>query len=161
MRSPTRRGARTALAVCLLLPTALATPPGPAAAQAASSAPLPQSAPQHAAQDTGDAPLLVAGTPVERELSGGQTHIYRVRLEAGQYVYAVVEQKSIYVVSTLFGPDHARLVEVDSPYGLEPIAFVAERGGDYQLEVRPLDEGAAPGHYEARIEQAHAATQRD
>jgi hypothetical protein len=34
--------------------------------------------------------MLVPGKPVEREIAGGQSHTYRLTLEAGQFVHAVV-----------------------------------------------------------------------
>ena len=60
---------------------------------------------------------LEVGKPIERELAGGQAHSYQLSLAAGQFLDAVVEQKGIDVVVTLFGPDGKKLIEVDSPNG--------------------------------------------
>src|SRR5688572_17103071 len=38
---------------------------------------------------------LELGKPVERELSGGQEHSYRIALTDGQYVSLVIEQRGI------------------------------------------------------------------
>ena len=38
---------------------------------------------------------LEVGNPIERELSGGQSHTYEITLTAGQYLNAVVEQRRI------------------------------------------------------------------
>jgi hypothetical protein len=58
-------------------------PQEPAADPAAASAPQTPDALGASARETADAPVLVLGTPVERERAGGQVHAYRVRLEAG------------------------------------------------------------------------------
>ena len=38
---------------------------------------------------------LEVSKPIERELSGGQSHVYEITLTAGQYLNAVVEQRGI------------------------------------------------------------------
>jgi tetratricopeptide (TPR) repeat protein len=107
---------------------------------------------------------LEVGTPIERELAGGETHTYAVRLEAGQYLHAVAQQKGIDVVVTLSDPSGAKLVEVDSPNGTEgpePVSYVAETAGTYNLEVRSLDASAPAGRYEVKVLELHTATDRD
>ena len=75
----------------------------------------------------------------ERELKGGETHSYRLSLAAGQFFYALVEQKEIDVSVVLFAPDGKEIGEVDSPndrWGTEPVLLVADKAGDYRIEVR-------------------------
>ncbi len=62
---------------------------------------------------------LETGKPIERELAGGQQHLYQLSLSAGQYLHVVVEQRGIDVVVTLFGPTGQKLLEVDSPNGTQ------------------------------------------
>lgn len=115
------------------------------------------------AQDK-DASALEAGHPVERELVGGQSHSYRIALTAGQFLHVVVEQRGIDVVVTLFAPSGEKVAEVDSPNGSngpEPIFWITEAAGEYLLEVRSLEAGAAAGRYEAKIEGLRAATEED
>ncbi len=107
---------------------------------------------------------LTPGRPVERELAGGQSHSYQLAIAAGQFIRLVVDQRGIDVVVRLFGSDNKQLLEVDSPNGSrgpEPVLFVAEASGDYRLDVRSLETGAAPGRYEARIEELRPATSQD
>ncbi|HKQ78967.1 MAG TPA: CHAT domain-containing tetratricopeptide repeat protein [Blastocatellia bacterium] len=115
------------------------------------------------AQADQDARPLVVGQPVERELIGGQNHSYKITLEAGQYLNAVVEQRGIDVVVTLLGPDGKQLIEVDSPNGKlgpEPVSWIVEAVGDYRLAVRSLEKNAA-GRYEVKIIELRAATEQD
>jgi CHAT domain-containing protein/lipopolysaccharide biosynthesis regulator YciM len=107
---------------------------------------------------------LEVGKPIEREIGGGQTHSYRIRLDAGQILKAVVEQKGVDVAVALVGPDGATVLEVDSPYGAEgpePVFVVVGAAGEYRLDVKLLDPADKGGRYEARIDEIRAATEKD
>jgi hypothetical protein len=54
-----------------------------------------------------DAGVLTPGAPVERELAAGQTHAYRLALNAGQYLHVTIERRGIDVAVVLRGPDGA------------------------------------------------------
>jgi len=107
---------------------------------------------------------LEVGKPIERELAGDQAHSYQLSLAAGQFLDAVVEQKGIDVVVTLFGPDGKKLIEVDSPNGTqgpEPMQWVTAAAGAYRLEVRSLEKEAKAGRYEVKVVALRAATAED
>jgi CHAT domain-containing protein len=100
----------------------------------------------------------------ERELKGGETHSYRVALTAGQFLYALVEQKEIDVSVALFAPDGVEIGEIDSPndqWGTEPVLLIADKRGDYRVEVKSPNSKVAPGRYEIRIMQLREATADD
>ncbi|MET0622462.1 MAG: tetratricopeptide repeat protein, partial [Pyrinomonadaceae bacterium] len=121
---------------------------------------LPVCAP--ARQDARPAPAL--GRPLRVSMSGGETHLYRVALGAGQYLRAVVEQQGIDVAAALISSDGRRLLEIDSPngsYGAEPLSFAAADAGDYLIEVRSPDKRAQAGFYELRIEALREPTPSD
>lgn len=113
------------------------------------------------AQATDTPPALASQ---ERELKGGETHSYRVALMAGQFLYALVEQKEIDVGIVLFGPDGQEIAQTDSPidrWGTEPILLLADKAGDYRVDVRSLVSRAAPGRYEIKIIALREATAAD
>src|SRR5437868_5734899 len=88
---------------------------------------------------------LELGKPVERELTGGQTHAYILSLTANQIARVTAEQKGVDLVLSVFAPDGAKLFDVDSPNGVageEPATIAARQGGTYRLEVRSLDKAA-------------------
>jgi hypothetical protein len=60
---------------------------------------------------------LVRNSPIEGELSGGQTHAYTIELKANQIARVIAEQKGVDVVLSIIGPDGAKLFDVDSPNG--------------------------------------------
>ncbi|HEX7317468.1 MAG TPA: CHAT domain-containing protein [Pyrinomonadaceae bacterium] len=110
-----------------------------------------------------EARRLGAGESAERELNGGQAHVYEFSLAADQYLRVVVEQRGIDVVVRLFAPGGETLIEIDNPngtHGLEPLSFVANATGSYRLEVLALKD-AAPGRYEVRVEELRAVSTDD
>ncbi|HJQ25263.1 MAG TPA: hypothetical protein VKA60_15190, partial [Blastocatellia bacterium] len=111
-----------------------------------------------------DTSVLVQGQAVEREMRGGEAHLYRIALKQGEYLHVAVEQKGVDVVVRLFGPDGKQLTEVDSPNGTqgpEPVSWIAETAGEYRLEVKAPDEKAVPGRYEIKVEALREATAKD
>lgn len=112
-----------------------------------------------------DAATLEAGRPVERVMKGGETHAYLIRVEAGQVVQVLVEQKGIDVVLALLGADDKSLIEVDNNLsgtrGREEVSLVAETGATYRVKVRSLEKNASAGNYEIRVAELRVATEID
>jgi hypothetical protein len=107
---------------------------------------------------------LEPGKPIQRELAGGQSHSYTVRLEAGQFLHVVVTQLGVDVMVRLFGPDGQKLAEVDSVIGLqgpEPLFWIAQVTGDSRLEVNAKNRAANPGRYEIKLEELRTAVAGD
>jgi len=85
---------------------------------------------------------LEPGKPVERELSGGQTHVYTVTLSANQIARIIAEQKGIDLMLSALAPDGTKLFEVDSPNGSqgdEAMTIVARQRGVYRIEARAME----------------------
>ncbi len=100
---------------------------------------------------------------IEREITGGMVHTFRLRLNPGQFVRAVFDQRGVDLVLALKGPDGRELLKIDSPvgeWGPEPIFFEIEESGFYTIEARPRREWAPPGRYEFRL-TARKATEQD
>src|ERR1044071_281833 len=74
---------------------------------------------QIAEQKEPKATFLELQKPIERELTGGESHYYQLELQSGQYFHLVVEQKGIDVVVLVFAPDGKQIIEVDSPNGIQ------------------------------------------
>jgi CHAT domain-containing protein/tetratricopeptide (TPR) repeat protein len=111
-----------------------------------------------------DATKLKLDKLIERALSGGEEHSYRVSLKAGQYVDFIAEQKGIDLVLALFDPDGKKLAEVDSPNGAdgpESLSHVVEDKGKYILKISSLEKQATAGRYVLRIAELRAATKQD
>src|SRR5262245_44478212 len=96
---------------------------------------------QEKADSSTEITILEKDKPIERELAGGKTHTYEIKLEAGQFLDLVVEQKGIDVQVLLFDLDDKQHVQMNSngTQGTEPILFIAEVTGNYHLKVRSWD----------------------
>ncbi len=106
---------------------------------------------------------LELNTPLERMLGPGETHVYRLRLTAGQYLQVVVEQRGIDVMLSLHGPDGQPVTEVDNESGtdgVEQISVVAAASEEHQFQIRARDKDAS-GRYQVRIAEWRAATRQD
>jgi CHAT domain-containing protein/Tfp pilus assembly protein PilF len=114
-------------------------------------------------QEEKGAEPLVPDRPAEGELAGGGSHLYTIKLEAGQYLKVVVDQRGVSIIVALTGPDGKEIVVVGpgGTSGPEPLYAIASTSGDYRLEVRSADKKAPPGRYEARIEEMRAASAED
>src|SRR5215813_10710755 len=107
---------------------------------------------------------LEPGKPVERELSGGQSHFYKVTMTSGQYLRITASQRGIDALVALFTPDHKKIGEVDSEHatvGAETISAIAEAAGEYRIEVRSAEKTAQTGRYEIKVEELREATIED
>src|SRR5262245_50643287 len=116
-----------------------------------------------ASAQTSQTPLEL-GKPIDRELSGGQTHAFSIALAAGQYAHAVAVQHGIDVVVVFRGPDGQKIVTLDTPsgdLGPEPVSVVAEVSGTYLLEVTSLDNDAPKGRYQLKLDELRTATPQD
>jgi CHAT domain-containing protein/Tfp pilus assembly protein PilF len=114
--------------------------------------------------DEKDVRPLGVGKPIRRELAGGQQHTYQIRLNANQFLNAIIEQDGIDVIAHLSGPDGKRIMEFDSDSrlrGQESVLQVSEAEGDYRLVVQPTRKASPVGAYEIRIEELRAATEND
>ena len=107
---------------------------------------------------------LAGGSRTERQMSGGETHRYQIKLSKGQFLHVIVTQQGIDVVVALVGPAGERLAEVDSPneaYGPEPISMIAEADGAYLLEVRSPNRQAGPGKYLVEVKHLRDSEEGD
>lgn len=116
------------------------------------------------AQGEQDARELMSGASLIREMTGGETHAYRIRLSSGQYFHVVVDQQGIDVVVLLFGPNGQMVAGMDTLtdyYGPEMLSAVADVSGIYRLEVRTFASKASRGRYELRVAELREATPQD
>jgi CHAT domain-containing protein/Tfp pilus assembly protein PilF len=117
-----------------------------------------------AAQSEREWESLIPGHPIEREISGGQSHAYRIALDAGKYLRVHVEQRGIDVTVALLTPDGRMVAESRSDngnFGPETVSMIAEKPVEARLEIRAPDWNAPAGRYEAQITDLRMATEQD
>jgi CHAT domain-containing protein/tetratricopeptide (TPR) repeat protein len=104
-----------------------------------------------------ESPPLELGKVYRRELSPGQTHRYTIRLEAGQFVSVVVDQKGIDVALSVLDEKGKKVCQMDVlDWGTDWLSWVADSAGIYTVEAAsyyqdPLD--SLPGSYEIEIHE--------
>lgn len=115
-------------------------------------------------KNQGDAQELPQNQPVERELTGGQTHIYRVNLAVNEFLQVRVEQKGVDISIKLYGPQRELLAQMDSPNakeGPETLSWVAGIAGECRIEISPLEKEGVNGRYSVRRVNRREATAQD
>lgn len=117
------------------------------------------------AQDVSPAVTILDSTkPVERDLKGGETHVYQVRLGSGQFVNISVEQRGIDVAVDLVDPNEKQLNTQDGPngrFGPESVVGILETEGNYRLVVRAPNKTAPTGRYRISVIALREATATD
>jgi CHAT domain-containing protein/Tfp pilus assembly protein PilF len=106
---------------------------------------------------------LEPGQKQDRPLAEKEIHPYLVRLEVGEYVRVVAEQRGVDLALRLRAPSGDLIAEVDSPTGTrgaERVSEVATVAGDYRFDVVG-NVGTSKGTYEIQIEQHQTATAAD
>jgi CHAT domain-containing protein/tetratricopeptide (TPR) repeat protein len=104
---------------------------------------------------------LESGRPIEAELTGGQSHTYRITMFAGNYLQVNIDQRGIDVAVALYSPAGSKIREIDSTHrfiGPEALSVIAEVTGTYSIEIGSSDKSAKAGRYEVRIEGPRPAT---
>lgn len=108
-------------------------------------------------------PILQLNQPLTGNLKGGESHTYKLRLEARTFARVVVMQDGVDVFVRAFDLQKKRLAHANDSFGRtgpQLLLFVAETAGDYWVEVtaRALEVG---GKYEVRYLESRAATDED
>lgn len=115
-----------------------------------------------AAQSAPDVTTLESGRPFERELSGGQRHVYRIPVSEGQYLKVEIRPRGADVGVMLQSPSGEK-TQPYVPFGNDQqvlvMGWVAETSGDVRLEVYTREK--ATGRYEIRLAELRAATDDD
>lgn len=106
---------------------------------------------------------LHEGGRIAAELGAEDVHLWRVPLDAGDFVRLVVQQEGVDVELTWRDPDGEVVLTADrilNDQGPEHVLAVAEEAGDYTVSIEALP-GFGGGRYEARIETLRPATAED
>lgn len=120
--------------------------------------------PHTAAQEIGSWPAPDPGEPLSREIEQGSVHLYALRLEAGSYVRAVVDQQSVDVALAVYGPAGEEIARVDGPAGRrvgEQISWLTTSPGEHRLEVRTAPGETGSGVYTLDVEESRPALAGD
>jgi CHAT domain-containing protein/tetratricopeptide (TPR) repeat protein len=106
--------------------------------------------------------VLGPGREVMEDIAEGEVRSYLIRLQANQFVRAVVDQRGVDVAVALHRPAGGGLLrEVDGltgGQGPEEVLAIADRPGNYELIVKAYGPG---GTYRLTVGEVRPATPRD
>lgn len=107
-----------------------------------------------AEQQSGDTRSLELGIPVERGLTGDESHSYQVSLTADQYLQLDVAQRGLNIIVAAFDPAGKKLTDADNEKGRrgsELITFIADVSGNYRIQISAAERNAPTGRYEVKL----------
>jgi CHAT domain-containing protein len=128
---------------------------------------------QQSTNQSEDVRTLAPGATVEREISGGQSHIWQIFLSSGDYLRLSVGKKQINIKAELFAPGQSRqsgdkplLSTADgnvltSHQGVSVFSYVAESSGSFSLEIQASNKEPAPKLYTVKLEEQRPAAPED
>jgi CHAT domain-containing protein/tetratricopeptide (TPR) repeat protein len=101
--------------------------------------------------------------PIEAAIAAGETRLYRLDINAKQFIRVRVQQRGINVGIALLSATGTRIQETDAnknPDGEESLAAIVETAGRYQIEVNRAA-GTEPGSFVITLEDLRDATVED
>lgn len=115
-------------------------------------------APAHAQQTS----QLTINQPIEKNLSGDDSHIYRFSADAGQFFRLNIQPTGIDVAVKLIAPDGKELVEIDmnGTGAMESAVWLAEKSGEYRALVSGADKNAR-GKYKIELLEMRLPNEQD
>ncbi len=106
-------------------------------------------------------PVLELNNPIDRQMTGGQIHNYRIKLEAGQYIKVEIFQYWISVWPRLYDPAGNLVLELklhNENAETEMLSAIVEKGGDFRLEIETLGVTEIRGSYRLTLATQQKAT---
>jgi CHAT domain-containing protein/Tfp pilus assembly protein PilF len=101
---------------------------------------------------------------LEREMTGAETHRYKVNVQKGEFFQVRVEQKGVDVILVILDTSGNVIAAMNSPndrQGPETLSLVAEQSGSFVLKVKGVDAQAEKGSYTIKREAPRAPTAKD
>jgi CHAT domain-containing protein/Flp pilus assembly protein TadD len=111
-----------------------------------------------------EAQVLVRGEKRERALAPGETHLYRVTLNAGDFLQVRIDKYGVEVVAKVIGPDDRERVTVQAdpdPFEPEIVALIADISGAFVLSIRQPLASTVSGRYAVIVDEWRGATPED
>ncbi len=111
-----------------------------------------------------DVQRLAAGAAVAREIAEGETHPYHISLKPGEFLKAIIFQRTTEVRVKLSGPDGQDLGEMNNRVGFRRphrVVVIASAAGDYRLDISVVKKGAPRGSYEVQVAELRPAGPAD
>lgn len=103
---------------------------------------------------------LEAGSVIERDINGSETHNYSFDLDAGMSVRIVVDQRLGDVRIKLLNMQGEKVHEADRA-GLVSLSAISDGATTYRISVESLQRAGVTGRYMLKLDNLHAARAED
>lgn len=110
------------------------------------------------------AQTLLLDQPLGREIKGGETHSYVLRIGANQTARVEIEQRGVDVALSAYKPGGDKFIDTDTPAGFngsDSILVTATDDGEYRVAVEPSDPKAEPGRYVIKLAEVRPTLAED
>ncbi|CAN5381670.1 CHAT domain-containing protein [soil metagenome] len=107
---------------------------------------------------------LELNAPVVRELKSNERHFYSVTATKNEFVEIVCERKGVDVGLIAFAPNDEKISVSNAPSGFagrDRLAFVAEKSGEYRIEISSRRPGIIVGKYTILLKDKRTANEND
>lgn len=107
---------------------------------------------------------LELNAPVARELKSGERHLYSITAKEKEFVEIICERKGVDVALTAFAPSGEKVSVSNAPSGFagrDRLAFVAEKSGEYRIEISSRRAGNIVGNYTVLLKDKRTANEND
>ena len=107
---------------------------------------------------------LELGKTSEREISGDQKHLYKIKLSAKQFVKIDIEQRGIDIVARLFDPNGQLLTHYDldpRSDGKEEVIMTSDALGEYKISISPRQKTLPTGRYKIHFIESRPALEKE
>lgn len=107
---------------------------------------------------------LKTDKPIEQAIHNGEEFAYEIKLKAGEYLNALIEQQGIDLAIRLIAPDGRQLAEIPPATPMQKsksITCIAVTTGEYRLLVAAPPDLAQSGSYTLRIAERREATAKE
>lgn len=113
-------------------------------------------------QPSEDVKVLSQGQSIEREILPKQKHLYKIHLEADQFVKISATSRNCVIAVNIYEPDGKVMLDgitVSSTTDTETLNTAVRKAGDYQISVSPTDKTG--GNYRLNILELRAANEKE
>lgn len=107
---------------------------------------------------------LELGVVIERENSGGDTDVFIVVVEAGQFAHVRIEQRNADVAVRVIDPDGTETLQrnwLDSKSDPENVSFVARASGPHRIAVTSVERAGRTSRYTIALQALRPPSQAD
>jgi len=107
---------------------------------------------------------LALNQSTEREIKGGESHIYALNIGAMNTARVEIEQKGVDVALAAYKPNGEKFIETDSPTGVlgkDLILVTASEAGEYRIAVEPSNPRADAGRYVIKLVEIRPTVAED